>query len=217
MTDPPPVSPAEGLRTSYDAVAQAYEQRYGEELRHKPLDRALLGVFADDVGPASVVGDVGCGPGHITAHLHELGLRPVGIDLSPGMIALARERYPDVNFAVASMLALPAGDHSWAGMVAFYSIIHLTSDELPVAFAEFARVLARGAPALVTFHVGDEVRHVGELLEQRVSVDFHFRQPATVTKLLQAAGFDVEMSMERAPYTSIEAPTQRGYVLARAR
>jgi hypothetical protein len=75
MTD----SPAEGLRTSYDAVAQAYERRYGEELQHQPLDRALLRVFADEVGPTSVVGDVGCGPGHITAHLHELGLRPVGV------------------------------------------------------------------------------------------------------------------------------------------
>jgi hypothetical protein len=136
MTD----SPAEGLRTSYDAVAQAYERRYGEELQHKPLDRALLRVFADEVGPASVVGDVGCG----------------------------------------------------------------------------RRVLVPGAPALLAFHVGDEVRHVDELLEQTVSVDFHFRQPADVTRLLQAAGFDVEMSMERAAYISIEAPTQRGYLLARA-
>jgi ubiquinone/menaquinone biosynthesis C-methylase UbiE len=213
MTD----SPAEGLRTSYDAVAQAYERRYGEELQHQPLDRALLRVFADEVGPTSVVGDVGCGPGHITAHLHELGLRPVGIDLSPRMIELAHERFPDVDFAVGSMLALPSDDHSWAGMVAFYSIIHLTSEELPVAFAEFRRVLVPGAPALLAFHVGDEVRHVDELLEHTVSVDFHFRQPADVTRLLQAAGFDVEMSMERAAYISIEAPTQRGYLLARAR
>ena len=218
MTDPtPPVSPAEELRTSYDAVAQVYEQRYGEELRHKPLDRALLRVFGNDVGPASVVGDVGCGPGHITAHLRKLGLRPVGIDLSPRMIELAHERFPDVDFAVGSMLALSADDHSWAGMVAFYSIIHLTSEELPVAFAEFHRVLVAGAPVLLAFHVGDEVRLVDELLEQTVSVDFHFRQPADVIRPLQAAGFDVVMSLERAPYISIEAPTQRGYLLARAR
>jgi ubiquinone/menaquinone biosynthesis C-methylase UbiE len=209
-------SPAEGLRTSYDAVAPAYARRYAAELEHKPLDRALLGVFADDVGRGGVVADVGCGPGHITAHLHELGLRPIGIDLSPQMIELAQQRYPDLDFAVGSMLALPADDQSWAGMIAFYSIIHLTADELPVALAEFRRVLRPGAPLLLAFHVGDEVRHVEELLEQAVSVDFHFREPAAVIELLQAAGFDVEMSMERAPYISIEAPTQRGYLLARA-
>jgi ubiquinone/menaquinone biosynthesis C-methylase UbiE len=209
-------SPAEGLRTSYDAVAPAYARRYAAELEHKPLDRALLGVFADDVGRGGVVADVGCGPGHITAHLHELGLRPIGIDLSPQMIELAQQRYPDLDFAVGSMLALPADDQSWAGMIAFYSIIHLTADELVVALAEFRRVLRPGAPLLLAFHVGDEVRHVEELLEQAVSVDFHFREPAAVIELLQAAGFEVEMSMERAPYISIEAPTQRGYLLARA-
>jgi ubiquinone/menaquinone biosynthesis C-methylase UbiE len=209
-------SPAEGLRTSYDAVAPAYARRYAAELEHKRLDRALLGVFADDVGRGGVVADVGCGPGHITAHLHELGLRPIGIDLSPQMIELAQQRYPDLDFAVGSMLALPADDQSWAGMIAFYSIIHLTADELVVALAEFRRVLRPGAPLLLAFHVGDEVRHVEELLEQAVSVDFHFREPAAVIELLQAAGFEVEMSMERAPYISIEAPTQRGYLLARA-
>ena len=212
MTD----SPADGLRTSYDAVAAAYARRYAVELDHKPLDRALLGVFADDVGRGGVVADVGCGPGHITAHLHELGLRPIGIDLSPQMIELAQQRYADVDFAVGSMLALPADEHAWAGMIAFYSIIHLTPDELPVALAEFRRVLRPGAPLLLAFHVGDEVRHVDELLAQAVSVDFHFRQPAAVIKLLQWAGFDVEMSLQRAPYISIEAPTQRGYLLARA-
>jgi ubiquinone/menaquinone biosynthesis C-methylase UbiE len=209
-------SPADGLRTSYDAVAPAYAQRYAVELEHKPLDRALLGVFSDDVGRGGVVADVGCGPGHITAHLHELGLRPIGIDLSPQMIELAQQRYADVDFAVGSMLALPADDQSWAGMIAFYSIIHLTAGELPVALAEFRRVLRPRAPLLLAFHVGDEVRHVDELLEQAVSVDFHFRQPAAVIELLRGAGFDVEMSLERAPYISIEAPTQRGYLLARA-
>lgn len=205
------------LRTSYDAVAQAYARHFADELDHKPLDRALLGVLADDIGPTGVVGDVGCGPGHISAHLHGLGLRPVGVDLSPLMIELASQQYPDIEFAVGSMLALPADNHSWAGMVAFYSIIHLTPDELAVAFADFRRVLRPGGPLLLSFHVGTEVRHVDELLEQAVSLDFHLMRVADVTQKLRAEGFAVEMWLERAPYTSIEAPTQRGYVLARSR
>ena len=76
----------------------------------------------------------------------------------------------------------------FAAAVAFYSIIHLPSAELPLAFAEFHRVLAPGAPVLLAFHVGDDVRHVDELLEQPVDVDFHFRQPADVTRPLLQAG-----------------------------
>jgi SAM-dependent methyltransferase len=209
-------SPADDLRSSYDRLAEAYTQRFADELSQKPLDRALLGLFADGVGAASVVGDVGCGPGHVAEHLRRLGLRPVGVDLSPRMIELARRRFPSVDFAIGSMLSLPVDDGSWAGIVAFYSIIHLTDDELPRAFAEFRRVIRPGGSLFVSFHVGDDVRHVDEMLDQAVSLDFHLLQPAEVLRLLEAEGFAVDMSLVRAPYTAIEAPTQRGYVLARA-
>ena len=82
------------LRTTqaaYDAVAADYAERFSAELAGKPLDRALLASFAELVqasggGP---VADIGCGPGHVTAHLHELGLTAFGVDLSPQMVALA--------------------------------------------------------------------------------------------------------------------------------
>jgi len=56
------------------------------------------------------VADVGCGPGHVTAHLHELGVDAFGIDLSPEMVAVARREHPAPRFEVGSMtdLDLPA-------------------------------------------------------------------------------------------------------------
>src|ERR1700726_2712893 len=115
---------------SYYAIAGAYAERFGDELDHKPLDRALIALFAEDAGGAAPVVDVGCGPGHITQHLHDLGCEAVGIDLSPAMIALARARHPALRFEVASMLALPFADRSVGGIAALYSIIHLTDAEL---------------------------------------------------------------------------------------
>ena len=35
------------IRLSYDAVAGSYAEAMSDELRHKPLDRALLTVFAE--------------------------------------------------------------------------------------------------------------------------------------------------------------------------
>lgn len=204
------------LRASYDAVADAYASRFGGELEHKPLDRALLDLFAADAGVGGVVGDVGCGPGHISAYLHSAGLRPIGIDLSPRMVELARRLHRGPEFVVGSMLALPAEDASWSGLVAFYSIIHLATAEVWRALAEFRRVLRPGAPMLLAFHVGDVVRHVDTFLGQRVDLDFHLLRPARVRKLLREAGFSIEMSLQRAAYISVEAPTQRGYILARA-
>lgn len=163
-----------------------------------------------------MVGDVGCGPGHVAAHLQAAGLRAVGVDLSPQMIATARRHFRGPEYAVGSMLDLPAGDGSWQGLVALYSIIHLTPDEIPRAFSEFRRVLASGSPVLVSFHAGDELRHVDELYGRSVALDFHLLRPADVAGGLERAGLAVEAVLERAPYTAIEAPTRRGYVLARA-
>ena len=79
------VDPLDATRRSYDAVASTYEALFGDELAGKPLDRALLAAFAQTVsGP---VADLGCGPGHVTAHLHDIGCQATGVDLAPEMVA----------------------------------------------------------------------------------------------------------------------------------
>ncbi|MGP4024280.1 methyltransferase domain-containing protein [Actinomadura sp. 3N407] len=88
MTDP-------GTRAAYDAVAALYADTFRNVLDELPLDRALITAFAEPVrGTGGPVADLGCGPGHVTAFLASLGLPASGIDLSPEMIARAREDHP---------------------------------------------------------------------------------------------------------------------------
>ncbi|WP_198292702.1 class I SAM-dependent methyltransferase, partial [Salinispora arenicola] len=99
----------------------------------RPLDRALLGAFAERVRRSGNirVADVGCGPGRVTILLHRLGLDAFGIDLSPQMVALARQTYPELGFEVGSMLALHVSDASLGGLLAYYSIIHVPWERRP--------------------------------------------------------------------------------------
>ncbi|MCW2919585.1 MAG: methyltransferase, partial [Actinomycetia bacterium] len=99
-------------REAYDAAAPTYAQRFRDELRDRPLDRAILSAFAEIVSASGdgQVADLGCGPGHITAHLDELGLTAFGVDASPAMIKLARQAYPGLRFDVGSMAALNIAD-----------------------------------------------------------------------------------------------------------
>ena len=54
--------------------------------------------------------DLGCGTGVLCGALRAHGVRAAGADLSEGMIAIARERFPDCAFAVADMTRYaPAG------------------------------------------------------------------------------------------------------------
>lgn len=213
---------AEDTPRSYDVVAERYAQEFGDELAVKPVDRALYALFAElvhDLEPGGTVGDVGCGPGHVAAHLAGLGLDVVGVDVSPGMISVARRRYPDLRFEVGTFTDLPADDGEWAGAVAPYSLIHLDREGRRAAAFELARAV-RGW-LLVAFHVSDAetpmraVRHHNEWWGHEVNLDFHFLDPDEVTADLGAAGFSVVSRTDREPWDEVEHPSRRSYLLAR--
>ena len=95
-------------RRSYDTVAGAYAGRLRDELDGKPLDRALLAALLEQLPAGTPVADLGCGPGHVTGWLAARGATAVGVDLSPGMIEVARREQPGAEFRVGDLLSLPA-------------------------------------------------------------------------------------------------------------
>ncbi|TDC26344.1 class I SAM-dependent methyltransferase [Streptomyces sp. 8K308] len=205
----------EATRRSYDTVAEEYAARLHDELAAKPLDRALLATLLEQTAAGAAVADLGCGPGHVAAWLAEHGAKAVGIDLSAGMVAVAGARYPQVEFRQGDLRGLPAADGEFGAVVALYSIIHLASEDLPRALAEIRRVLRPSSGLLLlSFHVGDEIRHLDEWWGHEVDVDFHFLDPDRITSLVEAAGLTVEARLERAPYPH-EAETRRAYLFAR--
>lgn len=189
-------------RTSYDADADGYAEEVRGLLDGNPYLRASLALFAELVGGAGggLVADVGCGPGYVTHHLHQLGVDVVGIDLSPEMIAIARRDYPDLRFEVGTMTDLDLADDSLTGVLAFWSVIHVPDHALPTVFGQFRRVLRPGCPLLVGFHVGDETRHTSVGYSGRsIDVDTHRRQPDRVARLLREAGFTIEAQLVMRP------------------
>jgi len=199
---------------SYDKVAADYAARLLNELDYKPLDRALLSAVIEQTAAGAPIADVGCGPGHVTNWLRRHGATAVGVDLSSGMVDLARRTFPLVEFRQGDLRALPADDGEWGAAVALYSIIHLVPTELPVAFGELWRAIRPGGPLLVSFHAGDEIRHRDEWWGHVVSLDFRFLRVADVEAALVAAGFAIEARLERVNYPE-ETPTRRAYLLSR--
>jgi SAM-dependent methyltransferase len=206
-------------RMAYDAVAADYARRYREELAGRPLDRAMLAGFAELVRAAGggPVADIGCGAGRVTALLDGLGLAAFGIDLSPQMVAVARQAHPGLRFEVGSMLSLDLPDGGLGGILAWYSTIHVPDERLPGAFAEFWRVLAPGGYVLLGFQAGDEVVHHAQALGRPVSLDSRYRPPEAVAALLGQAGLAVQARLVREPDADGPFPerAQQACVLAR--
>lgn len=193
-------------RASYDTVAHSYADHVRESLGKEPYLRAALRLFADLVAAAGggPVADVGCGPGHVTAHLQELGLDIFGIDLSPAMIELARREHPGLRFDVGSMTDLNVADASVAGLLAFWSLVHVPDRALPGVFGHFRRVLRPGGTLLVGFHVGDTSRLKTEGYGGHpMKVYVYRRQPAQMAAWLREAGFAVEAHTLLSPDESV--------------
>jgi SAM-dependent methyltransferase len=204
------------IRESYDRLADEYARRIFHELQHKPLDQELLDRIAAAVAGRGEVCDMGCGPGHVARYLRDAGVPVFGLDLSPRMLEEARQLNPDISFRQGNMLALDLPDGTLAGIAAFYAIVNLPQESLPLVFREIERVLQPGGLLLLAFHVGDEALHEDELWGRPISMDFFLFQTSAIRHHLEAAGLAIEEVIEREPYPpDVEYQSRRAYIFAR--
>lgn len=206
-------------RAGYDAIAEPYAQLFRAELADAPLDRALLAAFAETVrrdhGDAEVL-EVGSGPGTVSAHLDALGLAVRGIDLSPEMVGLARRAQPTIAFEVGEMGALDVPGAALAGIVAWYSLIHVPQPRRAAVLREFRRVLRPGGHVLLAFQVGDDTLHLEQAFGHEIALDFHRLRPDDVVDLLHGVGFELTARVEKAPEAGTAATrVSQGFVMAR--
>jgi SAM-dependent methyltransferase len=202
------------IRESYDRLAEEYARRIANELEHKPLDRELLDRFARTTTGRGEICDLGCGPGHVARYLHDAGASVFGLDLSPGMIEQARKLSPHIPFREGNMMALEIANDTLAGVVAFYAIVNIPRQSLPLVFQEIKRVLRPQGLLLLAFHVGDEVLHEDELWGQKISMDFLLFPTSAIKSDLESAGFTIQEVIERPPYLEVEYQSHRAYILA---
>ncbi|MFX0573567.1 class I SAM-dependent DNA methyltransferase [Nocardia nepalensis] len=185
-------------RTAYDDVADIYADFVKDHLVSQPFDRAMLGIFAEltRADGSGRVADLGCGEGRLTAHLAGLGLDIFGIDLSPRLIALARAQYPALTFDEGSLEHLDIGDAALAGILAWYSLIHLPPERIPAVLTEFHRVLDSGGHALLAFQVAD-AQDV-EPFDHKVIRSYRW-SPDRLATLADQAGFTAAARLVREP------------------
>jgi ubiquinone/menaquinone biosynthesis C-methylase UbiE len=206
------------IRQSFDAVAQAYANEFADELARKPFDRRLLDRFARALPRGSVALDLGCGSaGQIGRFLADRGLSVIGIDLSPRSIEVARARNPHLSFRVADMRALPFADGSIDAIVAFYSLIYGTDDDVEAGLAEARRVVRPAGRILVAVHGALDDRESEETFTEfhEIPIDIRMRYttPARFVRLAENAGLRIKELQVRDPY-EFEHQSRRIYLVA---
>ncbi|MQA03454.1 MAG: methyltransferase domain-containing protein [Streptosporangiales bacterium] len=127
-----------------------YEKRWAEALRHR------------SAGPLRVL-EFACGSANDYRYFDSYGLARfldyTGVDLSEANVANARRRFPDVDFEVQDVLALPYENGSYDYVLAFDLFEHLSPAAIEQAVRE-ARRLARVGLVVSFFHMADQPEHV---------------------------------------------------------
>ena len=139
-------STSASARDPFAAVAAFYDL----DLEGYEDDVALYERLAD-AGWQRVL-ELGCGTGRVAAALAEAGLTVTGVDLSPAMLAVARERVAGlpVTLVEADMRTLALDERFDAVIVPLSGLQHLeTTDDVVDAFAAIARHLAADGLAVI--------------------------------------------------------------------
>ncbi|BBY31394.1 class I SAM-dependent DNA methyltransferase [Mycolicibacterium sediminis] len=183
------------VRRRYTEMADVYIDMFGATARVDPEDLAFL---ERSLGSChGTVLDAGCGPGHLTAYLKNLGVSAKGIDLVPAFISSARSNWPDLDFTVGSLHRLDTPDGTLDGILAWYSLIHCEPAELATVLDEFRRTLRDGGRLVVGFFDGDEI----EPFDHKVTTAY--RWPVDeLSRRLSVAGFTEVERLRRAGTSS---------------
>lgn len=140
----------DATRAYYDEFSTRYEaQRDGHDPGgyHDLLDELEV-AFVERYGRGKDVLEVGCGTGLLLRKIERFARRARGVDLSPGMLAHARERGLDVLEGSATDLPFP--DASFDVACSFKVLAHV--QEIDLALAEMARVIRPGGYALAELY-----------------------------------------------------------------
>lgn len=178
-------------------------EQYIELINSTPVPADDLALIARhlSIPPPGIVLDVGCGPGHLTAHLRSLQVDATGLDLVPEFLDHARATHPDGRYELASMRRLPVRDGSVAGILSWYSLIHLPPDDLDGVLAELRRAMTPTGALVVGFFDGDEV----VAFDHRVTTAYYWPVD-TFSQRLRHAGFT---EIERQQRPGIDEPGHR--------
>jgi SAM-dependent methyltransferase len=170
----------------YEENAAAWSEARGRTLH--PGERGPFAHFLRALRPGAAVLDLGCGTGEpIGRLLLERGCRLTGLDSSPSLVALARERLPEGEWLVGDMRALDLG-RQFDAVLAWHSFFHLSIADQRAVIPRFAAHAGPGAALCFT----SGPRHGEAIGEWQGEPLFHASlAPAEYARLLDENGFDV--------------------------
>lgn len=185
----------DGVIADYDDIAK----EYAEEFFYDTSDDPYTQEFLDSLDGDKVL-DAGCGNGEDVKFMLERGFEPIGIDLSKGMLQVAKERVPNGNFQVMDMANIEFPDNSFDGILSNCSLFHIPAEELPSVLKHFGRVLKPNGKLMLVLQEGNSEEMVEEPYRPGVFIYMRYFSLEEIQALLAQYDFDItNVAREESP------------------
>lgn len=108
--------------------------------------------------------DLGCGIGRDTQWLHEQGYEVLGLDASEGMLNVARQNYPQLNFLNDSLPELSTqSDTTYSNVFCSAVLMHLPQEKLEAALDNILRITKSCGKIIISIRANENEREKGKL------------------------------------------------------
>ena len=169
------------------------------EAHNRPLFEAVLD--AARVGTGTQLLDVGCGSGLAMVLAAERGAMPSGIDISPGLLGVARERLPQADLREGDMEELPFDDAAFDAVIGI-NAFQFAGDP-PRALSQAARVLRPGGRLVASLFAAPE-RSQGTVVHEAMSTLIPPEQEGDHAPYALSAPGNLEEAMAGAALTVVD-------------
>lgn len=143
----------------YDSFSESYEdERYkGYHLLIDELEEDCLKGYIEN----KKVLEAGCGTGLILQRISQVAKEAHGIDLSEGMLNLAKEK--GLNVKQASVTEIPFEDNYFDIVCSFKVLAHV--EDIKTAIKEMARITNPGGALILEFYNTNSIRYLVKMLK----------------------------------------------------
>ena len=168
----------------YTEIAEPYDKEYGNNIKY----RAEIDKFLSMLDGKKIL-DIGCGAGVDVAYLIEKAFDPLGVDLTPKFLEMARKRVPNGKFEQADITDLQFADNTFDGIVSNCSLHHVPSESLDKTFRGLNRVLKPNGKLLVFIPNGKGEGFVNDPFDPSKKIFVNFISAEKLTQLLNQNNF----------------------------
>lgn len=193
----------------YDKIGFAYVDKFKE-----PSDN--IDEFLKLVKESGNILDAGCGPGVDAAYMSSKGFKVTGIDLSEGMLEIARKKSPNLTFRKADIRELDFEPNTFDGIVASYSLIHISKEDVARTVEGFYKLLKPEGALYMGIQEGvAEEMFVTEPLKPDEKIFLNIMSAEEIKEILRKVDFTIVKEFARPAENKEEFDFNKLTLLAR--